>query len=182
MFVPVVLVIALLTLLGWGLTTGWQQGFTAAVAVLVIACPCALGLATPTALLVGTGRGATMGVLVRGPEVLESTRRVDTVVLDKTGTLTTGVMTVVHRRGDDEAVRLAGALESGSTHPVARAVTAYAERLGAAPRRSARTTPCAARASRARSSGRRVQVGRPEWLDVDDAWVDRRRRRGAPRA
>ena len=96
-FVPVVLVIALATLLGWGLTTGWQQGFTAAVAVLVIACPCALGLATPTALLVGTGRGATMGILVRGPEVLESTRRVDTVVLDKTGTLTTGVMTVVHR-------------------------------------------------------------------------------------
>ena len=137
-FVPVVLVIALVTLLAWGFTTGWQQGFTAAVAVLVIACPCALGLATPTALLVGTGRGATLGILVRGPEVLESTRRVDTVVLDKTGTLTTGVMTVVHRRGDDEAVVLAGALESGSTHPIARAVTAYAEvHAGTRPRRRA---------------------------------------------
>ena len=130
-FVPAVLVIALVTLLGWGVTTGWQQGFTAAVAVLVIACPCALGLATPTALLVGTGRGASLGILVRGPEVLESTRRVDTVVLDKTGTLTTGVMTVVHRLGDDEAVGLAGALESGSTHPIARAVTAYAAGHGA---------------------------------------------------
>ena len=171
-FVPVVLVIALLTLLGWGLTTGWQQGFTAAVAVLVIACPCALGLATPTALLVGTGRGATMGVLVRGPEVLESTRRVDTVVLDKTGTLTTGVMTVVHRRGDDDAVRLAGALESGSTHPVARAVTAYAEQLG--DRCPALGTHDAVRGSGVTGDGRRprVQVGRPEWLG-------RRRRLGA---
>lgn len=169
-FVPVVMVIALLTLLGWGITTGWQQGFTAAVAVLVIACPCALGLATPTALLVGTGRGATMGILVRGPEVLESTRRVDTVVLDKTGTLTTGVMTVVHRRGDDEAVRLAGALESGSTHPVARAVTAYAEQLGALP---ALGTHDAVRGSGVTGAvdGHQVQVGRPEWLEVDAAWA-----------
>ena len=170
-FVPVVMVIALLTLLGWGLTTGWQQGFTAAVAVLVIACPCALGLATPTALLVGTGRGATMGVLVRGPEVLESTRRVDTVVLDKTGTLTTGVMTVVHSRGDDEAVRLAGTLESGSTHPVARAVTAYADQLADAP-----LPPLGAHEA-VRGSGvsgrvgdRFVEVGRPEWLTVDEGW------------
>jgi Cu+-exporting ATPase len=168
-FVPVVLVIALLTLLGWGLTTGWQQGFTAAVAVLVIACPCALGLATPTALLVGTGRGATMGVLVRGPEVLESTRRVDTVVLDKTGTLTTGVMTVVHRSGDDDAVRLAGALESGSTHPVARAVTAYAEQLGDLPPLG---THDAERGSGVAGvvDGRAVRVGRPEWLPVEAAW------------
>jgi len=165
----VVLVLSLLTLLGWGLTTGWQQGFTAAVAVLVIACPCALGLATPTALLVGTGRGATMGILVRGPEVLESTRRVDTVVLDKTGTLTTGVMTVVHRRGDDEAVVLAGSLESGSTHPVARAITAYAARLGT-------TAPVGAhdavRGSGVVGSvgGRTVRVGRPEWIGVDSDW------------
>jgi Cu+-exporting ATPase len=168
-FVPVVLVIALVTLLGWGLTTGWQQGFTAAVAVLVIACPCALGLATPTALLVGTGRGATLGILVRGPEVLESTRRVDTVVLDKTGTLTTGVMTVVHRHGDDEAVALAGALESGSTHPIARAVTAYAEGLGPVP---AVETHQAARGDGVvgRVSGHDVRVGRPEWIGVDEPW------------
>jgi len=168
-FVPVVLVIALVTLLGWGLTTGWQQGFTAAVAVLVIACPCALGLATPTALLVGTGRGAGLGILVRGPEVLESTRRVDTVVLDKTGTLTTGVMTVVHRHGDDEAVVLAGALESGSTHPIARAVTAYAGNLGPVP---AVETHQAARGDGVvgRVSGHDVQVGRPEWVGVDEPW------------
>jgi Cu+-exporting ATPase len=168
-FVPVVLVLALLTLLGWGLTTGWQQGFTAAVAVLVIACPCALGLATPTALLVGTGRGASMGVLVRGPEVLESTRRVDTVVLDKTGTLTTGVMTVVHRRGDDDAVLLAGALESGSTHPVASAVTAYAGGLA--------DLPVAGRHDAVRGSGvvgdvdgHAVRVGRPEWIGLTPSW------------
>jgi Cu+-exporting ATPase len=168
-FVPVVLVIALVTLLGWGVRTGWQQGFTAAVAVLVIACPCALGLATPTALLVGTGRGATLGILVRGLEVLESTRRVDTVVLDKTGTLTTGVMTVVHRRGDDGAVVLAGALESASTHPIARAVTAYAGGLG----------PVAAVGSHEAVrgdgvvglvSGHDVRVGRPEWVGVDEPW------------
>ena len=165
-FVPVVLVIAALTLLGWGLTTGWQQGFTAAVSVLVIACPCALGLATPTALLVGTGRGATMGILVRGPEVLESTRRVDTIVLDKTGTLTAGVMSVVHRRGDDEAVRLAGALESGSTHPIARAVTAYAETFGERPEVLEHE---AVRGSgvTGRVSGHLVRVGRPEWVGVD---------------
>ena len=168
-FVPVVLVLALVTLFAWGLTTGWQQGFTAAVAVLVIACPCALGLATPTALLVGTGRGATMGILVRGPEVLESTRRVDTVVLDKTGTLTTGVMTVVHRRGDDDAVRNAGALESGSTHPVARAVTTYAAQLGALP---ALGQHDAVRGSGVVGSvdGRTVHVGRPEWIGRDTDW------------
>jgi Cu+-exporting ATPase len=168
-FVPVVLVIAALTLLGWGLTTGWQQGFTAAVAVLVIACPCALGLATPTALLVGTGRGATLGVLVRGPEVLESTRRVDTIVLDKTGTLTAGQMTVVHRRGSDDAVRRAGSLEAGSTHPIARAVTTYAQSLGALPDVGLHE---AVRGSGVvgRVEGHDVRVGRPEWvgLDADD--------------
>jgi Cu+-exporting ATPase len=168
-FVPVVLVLALVTLLAWGLTAGWQQGFTAAVAVLVIACPCALGLATPTALLVGTGRGATMGILVRGPEVLESTRRVDTVVLDKTGTLTTGVMTVVHRRGDDEAVRRAGALESGSTHPVARAIIAYATQVGTLP---ALGLHDAVRGSGVTGSvdGHTVRVGRPEWIGLDTDW------------
>ncbi|MFC3687261.1 heavy metal translocating P-type ATPase [Aquipuribacter hungaricus] len=133
-FVPVVLVVALLTLVGW-LVWGDDPAaaFTAAVAVLVIACPCALGLATPTALLVGTGRGAQLGVLIKGPEVLESTRRVDTVVLDKTGTLTTGRMRlvdVVAADGEDpaEVLRLAGALEHGSEHPIARAVAEAAQR------------------------------------------------------
>ncbi|KOV20925.1 hypothetical protein ADK60_25350, partial [Streptomyces sp. XY431] len=113
--------------------------FTAAVAVLIIACPCALGLATPTALMVGTGRGAQLGILIKGPEVLENTRRVDTVVLDKTGTVTTGRMTLlaVHTAPgttEDEVLRLAGALEHASEHPVAAAVaTAAAERLGTLP-------------------------------------------------
>jgi len=168
-FVPAVLVIALVTLLAWGLTTGWQQGFTSAVAVLVIACPCALGLATPTALLVGTGRGATLGILVRGPQVLESTRRVDTVVLDKTGTLTTGVMAVVHRIGEDRAVGYAGALESGSTHPIARAITAYAAELGGATELGSHE---AVRGDGVVGvvSGHEVRVGRPEWVGVDGPW------------
>ncbi|WP_193105390.1 cation-translocating P-type ATPase [Brachybacterium sp. FME24] len=127
-FVPVVLVLAALVLLGW-LLTGHpvEAAFTAAVAVLIIACPCALGLATPTALLVGTGRGAQMGILLKGPEVLESTRRVDTVVLDKTGTVTTGKMAlteVIPAPGVDRAelLRLAGAVENSSEHPIAQAV------------------------------------------------------------
>ncbi|MFG3283908.1 heavy metal translocating P-type ATPase [Streptomyces sp. NPDC048111] len=132
-FVPVVFLIALGTLAGWLLATGdATAAFTAAVAVLIIACPCALGLATPTALLVGTGRGAQLGILIKGPEVLESTRRVDTVVLDKTGTVTTGRMSLYEvspARDVDEKqlLRLAGALEHASEHPVARAVAAGAE-------------------------------------------------------
>ncbi|MFD6434015.1 heavy metal translocating P-type ATPase [Streptomyces venezuelae] len=136
-FVPTVFLIAIGTLGGWlGATGDATAAFTAAVAVLIIACPCALGLATPTALMVGTGRGAQLGILIKGPEVLESTRRVDTVVLDKTGTVTTGRMelTDVHVAGDTQErllLRLAGALEHASEHPVARAVTAgAAERLG----------------------------------------------------
>jgi len=131
-FVPTVLVLALATLGFWlGRGDSAELAFAAAVAVLVIACPCALGLATPTALLVGTGRGAQLGILIKGPEVLESTRRVDTVVLDKTGTVTTGTMTLVDVVVDDgvdraEALRLAGALESASEHPVARAVASAA--------------------------------------------------------
>ncbi|WP_281283872.1 heavy metal translocating P-type ATPase [Modestobacter altitudinis] len=126
-FVPVVLLVALGTLLGWLLTTGdATAAFTAAVAVLVIACPCALGLATPTALLVGTGRGAQLGVLIKGPEVLESTRRVDTVLLDKTGTVTTGQMSLVDAAGSPDTLRLAAAVEAGSEHPIARAIVAAA--------------------------------------------------------
>ncbi|MCD2195558.1 heavy metal translocating P-type ATPase [Actinomycetospora endophytica] len=134
-FVPVVVVIAVLTFAGWVLLGGGlTAAFTAAVAVLVIACPCALGLATPTALMVGTGRGAQLGILLRGPEVLESTRRVDTVVLDKTGTLTTGVMRLAEPdRVDPTALRLAGAVEDGSTHPIARAITEAARGSGALP-------------------------------------------------
>ncbi|WP_405544782.1 heavy metal translocating P-type ATPase [Streptomyces goshikiensis] len=139
-FVPVVLLLALGTWVTWLLITdNPTAAFTAAVAVLIIACPCALGLATPTALMVGTGRGAQLGILIKGPEVLESTRRVDTVVLDKTGTVTTGRMTLtgVHpAEGVDEEqlLRLAGALEHASEHPIARAVAAgAADRAGAPP-------------------------------------------------
>ncbi|HRY10552.1 MULTISPECIES: heavy metal translocating P-type ATPase [Micrococcales] len=127
-FVPIVIVVAFITLGAW-LGGGFPvaAAFTAAVAVLVIACPCALGLATPTALLVGTGRGAQMGILIKGPEVLESTRKVDTVVLDKTGTVTSGKMTltdVITEAGVDRAelLRLAGALEDSSEHPIAQAI------------------------------------------------------------
>jgi Cu+-exporting ATPase len=131
-FVPVVLVIALLTLAGWLLAgAGATAAFTAAVSVLVIACPCALGLATPTALMVGTGRGARLGILIRGPQVLESTRAVDTIVLDKTGTVTTGQMAVTDVvPNDPEALRLAAALESASEHPVGRAIADSPRRLG----------------------------------------------------
>ncbi|WP_018654293.1 heavy metal translocating P-type ATPase [Actinomadura flavalba] len=136
-FVPIVIALAAATLGFWlGTGTGVAAAFTAAVAVLIIACPCALGLATPTALLVGTGRGAQLGILIKGPEVLESTRAVDTVVLDKTGTVTTGRMAlvdVVTADGvdADEALRLAGALENASEHPIARAVArGAAERTG----------------------------------------------------
>ncbi|GAB1335729.1 heavy metal translocating P-type ATPase [Streptomyces sp. E-15] len=139
-FVPVVILIALGTFGVWlGVTGDTAAAFTAAVAVLIIACPCALGLATPTALMVGTGRGAQLGILIKGPEVLESTRRVDTVVLDKTGTVTTGRMSlqaVYAADGEDEKelLRLAGALEHASEHPVARAIAAGAEeRAGTLP-------------------------------------------------
>jgi Cu+-exporting ATPase len=138
-FVPVVFAIAIATL-GFWLGTGQSASFafTAAVAVLIIACPCALGLATPTALMVGTGRGAQLGLLIKGPEVLESTRRVDTIVLDKTGTVTTGRMTlqgVTPAPGEDAAtvLRLAGALEDASEHPIARAIARAARDAGPLP-------------------------------------------------
>jgi len=127
-FVPVVIVVSLLTLAGWlAFGSSPAEAFTAAVAVLIIACPCALGLATPTALMVGTGRGAQMGVLIKGPEILEQTRRVDTIVLDKTGTVTEGRMElagVVTMDGASrgEVLRLAGAVEAVSEHPIAQAV------------------------------------------------------------
>lgn len=180
-FVPIVLALSAATLAGW-LLTGHspQAAFTAAVAVLVIACPCALGLATPTALLVGSGRAAQLGVVIKGPEVLESTRALDTMVMDKTGTVTQGRMSLdveacreVGAGADtaaglaplgEEALRLAGAVESASEHPVATAITAAArERLGDLP------TPAdfsnhEGRGVSATVEGRRVAVGRPGWL------------------
>ncbi|MFL6124573.1 heavy metal translocating P-type ATPase [Actinophytocola sp.] len=171
-FVPVVIVLAFATL-GFWLGTGASPSaaFTAAVAVLIIACPCALGLATPTALLVGTGRGAQLGILIKGPEVLESTRRVDTVVLDKTGTVTTGRMTLVSHVVADgvpesELLRLAGALEDASEHPIARAVADAARARGALP-------PVSAFAAldglgvRGTVEGHEVAAGRV----VDDEWL-----------
>ncbi|MEU6891119.1 heavy metal translocating P-type ATPase [Streptomyces sp. NPDC046557] len=139
-FVPVVIGLALATLGFWlGSGSGLTAAFTAAVAVLIIACPCALGLATPTALMVGTGRGAQLGILIKGPEVLETTRKVDTIVLDKTGTVTTGKMTLlaVHTTdgtAEDDVLRLAGALEHASEHPIAQAVASgAAARVGVLP-------------------------------------------------
>ncbi|MFJ8897941.1 heavy metal translocating P-type ATPase [Streptomyces sp. NPDC102359] len=165
-FVPVVLLIAAGTFGLWlGNTGDTVAAFTAAVAVLIIACPCALGLATPTALMVGTGRGAQLGILIKGPEVLESTRRVDTVVLDKTGTVTTGRMslrTAYAAEGTDERelLRLAGALEHASEHPVARAIAAGAEeRVGTLPR-AERFESVPGRGVRGRVEGREVVVGR----------------------
>jgi Cu+-exporting ATPase len=179
-FVPAVIVGALITLGAWLAVTGdTMAAFSAAVAVLIIACPCALGLATPTALLVGTGRGAQLGILIKGPEVLESTRRVDTVVLDKTGTVTTGTMQlvdVIPARGEapDEALRLVGAVEDASEHPVARAIAAAArDRVGLLP-------PVERFANRAGVGvegivdGRVVVAGRPD-LDLSPT-LDRARR------
>jgi P-type Cu+ transporter len=134
-FVPIVIAIAAGTFGFWlGVDGSVTAALTAAVAVLIIACPCALGLATPTALMVGTGRGAQLGILIKGPEVLESTRRIDTIVLDKTGTVTTGRMAVVDVEGSDEVLRLAGAVEDASEHPIAQAIAAAArERFGELP-------------------------------------------------
>ena len=137
-FVPVVMGLSLATLVGWLVTGhGATAAFTAAVAVLIIACPCALGLATPTALMVGTGRGAQLGIIIKGPQVLESTRMVDTIVLDKTGTVTTGKMSLLYafpEIGMDatELVRLAGALEDASSHPIAKAIAQAASTHAAA--------------------------------------------------
>ncbi|MEU6252179.1 heavy metal translocating P-type ATPase [Streptomyces sp. NPDC047043] len=165
-FVPVVIAIAIGTFGVWlGVTGDSAASFTAAVAVLIIACPCALGLATPTALMVGTGRGAQLGILIKGPEVLESTRRVDTVVLDKTGTVTSGRMALqevyaAEGADEEEVLRLAGAVEHASEHPVARAVAVGAEeRVGRLPEvEGFENVP--GRGVRGRVEGREVAVGR----------------------
>jgi P-type Cu+ transporter len=170
-FVPVAIMIAVAAL-GFWLGTGEpaSAAFTAAVAVLIIACPCALGLATPMALMVGTGRGAQLGILIKGPEVLENTRRVDTVVLDKTGTVTTGRMAltgvaVADGEDEEEVLRLAGALENASEHPVARAVAAgAASRVGplSAPEDFANIEGLGVQGV---VDGRAVLVGRPALLE-----------------
>jgi Cu+-exporting ATPase len=183
-FVPVVIGLSMITLVAW-LATGnpTQAAFSAAVAVLIIACPCALGLATPTALLVGTGRGAQMGILIRGPEVLESTRRVDTIVLDKTGTLTTGRMQVVgvHAAAggsEGDVLAMAGAVEDASEHPVGEAIATAAsplvvdpaaQNVGVDHQRPPRPVVTDFRATPGLGveglvAGRHVVAGRPEWV------------------
>ena len=169
-FVPIVMVLALLTLIGWLLITGdVQMAFTAAVAVLIIACPCALGLATPTALLVGTGRGAQLGILIKGPQVLESTRLVDTIVLDKTGTITTGRMAmvdVVAAPGVDtgDLLRWVGSLEDASEHPIAVAVSAGAREMVGDLRPVESFQSSGGRGVQGVVDAVSVVAGRPEWL------------------
>jgi Cu+-exporting ATPase len=169
-FVPVVIALAVGTLGFWlGTGGGWSPAFTAAVAVLIIACPCALGLATPTALMVGTGRGAQLGILIRGPEVLESTRRVDTVILDKTGTVTTGRMTlndVVPAPGEDrdEVLSVAASIEHGSEHPIARAIVDAGAEAGLERSPVDGFTSTDGLGVEGVVEGRAVVVGRPQFL------------------
>ncbi|TFD50435.1 copper-translocating P-type ATPase [Cryobacterium sp. Hh11] len=169
-FVPVVIGLSLATFAVWlFIGAGPEMAFTAAVATLIIACPCALGLATPTALMVGTGRGAQLGILIKGPQILESTRRVDTIVLDKTGTVTTGRMTLVASVpivgvSDEELLRLAGAAENGSEHPIAAAiVTGARERFGSLPQPESFAS-AQGLGVQAVIDGKLVLVGRPRWL------------------
>lgn len=188
-FVPVVLVLATLTFIGWLLAAGpaisdaeLRAAFTAAVAVLVIACPCALGLATPVGLLTGTGRGAQLGILIKGPQVLEDTRTVDTILLDKTGTVTTGHLAVDGTRAfapftEAEVLRLAGAVEAASEHPVARAIAAAAltaeQQADGAARLPAVVDFHSAPGGGVRGGvdGRHVTVGRSGWLQENGVTV-----------
>jgi Cu+-exporting ATPase len=180
-FVPVVLGLSLLTFLGWSIFGGsLTVAFTAAIATLIVACPCALGLATPTALLVGTGRGSQLGILLRGPEVLEQTRRIDTIVLDKTGTVTTGDMRVasitpvsataqIDGVTEAELWRAAGAAESGSEHPVARAIALAAQKAGADITGAEAFESAAGGGVQAVVDGRAIVVGKADWLR--QAWA-----------
>ena len=176
-FVPVVIGAAVVTLAGW-LAAGQPPGvaFTTAVAVLIIACPCAMGLATPTAILVGTGRGAQLGIVIKGPEVLESTRAIDTIVLDKTGTVTTGRMNlagVAAAPGEDidELLRLAGAVEDASEHPVAAAIAAGArDRLGGDLPSVESFANIQGLGVSGIVEGHATAVGRAGWLESERAW------------
>jgi P-type Cu+ transporter len=175
-FVPVVIAVAVVTLIAW-LAAGQGAGaaFTAAVSVLIIACPCAMGLATPTAILVGTGRGAQLGIVIKGPEVLESTRAIDTIVLDKTGTVTTGRMSladVAAAPGVDpgDLLRLAGAAENASEHPIAAAIAARArDRLGRLPAVQGFANAQGLGVSGI-VDGHAVAAGRADWLETEWAW------------
>ena len=175
-FVPIVLALSAATLAAWLLTGhSGTVAFTAAVAVLIIACPCALGLATPTALMVGTGRGAQLGILIKGPQILESTRRVDTIVLDKTGTVTTGRMSLisVHPRAgqdSDEVLAFAGAVENASQHPIAAAIAAAASAQGPLPQVQEFSSHNGQGVSGVIAS-HAVMVGRLSWLTEDWALV-----------
>lgn len=163
-FVPIVIVLAVATVVGWSVAgAGLAFAFTAGVAVLIIACPCALGLATPTALLVGTGRGAQLGIVIRGPEILESTRHVDSIILDKTGTLTEGRMSVVDvliQPGHSKVVELAAAVEAASEHPVGQAIVASANEVP--PVESFSSTQ--GQGVQGIVDGAAVITGRPSWL------------------
>jgi len=169
-FVPAVILLSTAAFAGWLILGGSMElAFTAAVATLIIACPCALGLATPTALLVGTGRGSQMGILIRGPQVLEQTRKVDTIVLDKTGTVTSGVMSVTGTHPspgitEQELLSSAAAVESGSEHPVARAITARAEAVAMAETFASH----AGFGVQGVVAGSMVVAGRPDW--VQEQW------------
>ena len=177
-FVPVVLGLAALTLAGWLVAgEGATAAFTAAVAVLIVACPCALGLATPTALMVGTGRGAQLGILIKGPEVLESTRRIDTVVLDKTGTVTSGRMslrsvTVTADTDEQTVLRLVGALEHASEHPIGRAIARTAQERTGAPLPVADFASVDGLGVRGRVDGHDVVAGRVRLLAADGLALD----------
>ncbi|MDO5719596.1 MAG: heavy metal translocating P-type ATPase [Actinomycetaceae bacterium] len=161
-FVPVVIGISLLTLVLWiAFGPGLQPAFTAAVAVLVIACPCALGLATPTALLVGSGRAAQLGIVIKGPEILESTRQVDTIVLDKTGTVTKAQMRVSHAEGDTATLAAAAAVETGSSHPVAQAIVEAIDTTDSA----TAFINHAGDGVSATVGANRVFVGKPRWIE-----------------
>jgi Cu+-exporting ATPase len=168
-FVPVVLLVAVGTFAGWLLAgAGTSLALTSAVAVLIVACPCALGLATPMALLVGTGRGASIGIVIRGPQILEATRRVDTIVLDKTGTVTTGEMTVAEVRpaaakDGADLLRLAAAVESAAEHPVARAIAAAGSTVGPLPS-VAEFAALPGLGARGRVEAHDVLIGRPALL------------------
>jgi Cu+-exporting ATPase len=168
-FVPIVMVVAALTFVGWMVFDGSVDiAFQAAVATLIIACPCALGLATPTALLVGTGRGAQLGLLIRGPEVLERSRALDTIVLDKTGTLTSGEMTVtsiIATHTEDSVVALAAAVEKGSEHPLARAVLRYAHSKNVEVPQARDFVATAGLGARADVAKKPAAVGQIKWLE-----------------
>ena len=174
-FVPVVIGLAVIAFVGWLVFGGSiEAAFTAAVATLIIACPCALGLATPTALLVGTGRGSQLGIIIRGPQVLEQTRAVDTIVLDKTGTVTTGKMavravTAVNGTSTADLLRAAASVEHGSEHPVARAIVDYASVNGVAPADAESFSSHAGQGVQALVDGRMTLAGRSGWLGED--WV-----------